>query len=66
VIGGVETLGLLADQLSLRGPFWDAVGALNENFGVLGFAIIGLFVVSWLVSSAIYRVKGYDDIETAP
>ena len=37
LVGGVEALGLLADQLQLHGAFWDAVGALNDNFGMLGF-----------------------------
>lgn len=63
VIGGVETLGLLADKLTLRGAFWDAVGDLNDNWGALGYAIIGLFVASWLGSIAIYRLRRYDEIE---
>lgn len=65
LIGGVEALGLIADRLSLDGPFWEAVGNLNDNFGVLGFVIIGIFVASWLVSIAIYRWKGYDGIDVA-
>ena len=65
VIGGIETLGLVGDQMSLTdgGGFWGAIGALNDNFGVLGYIIIGIFVVSWLGSMAIYRAKGYGDIE---
>jgi high-affinity nickel-transport protein len=63
LVGGIEALGLVADKLSLDGPFWGAIAALNENFGTLGFVIIGLFVVSWGVSVAVYRVKGYDEIE---
>ena len=63
LVGGVETLGLLADKLALEGPFWEAVGSLNDNFGVMGFLIIGIFAGSWLVSVAIYRWKGYDEIE---
>jgi high-affinity nickel-transport protein len=63
VIGGVETLGLLADKLTLRGAFWDAVGDLNDNWGALGYAIIGLFVASWLGALAIYRLKRYHEIE---
>jgi high-affinity nickel-transport protein len=63
LVGGIETLGLLADKLSLEGPFWDAVNNLNDNFGVLGFVIVGIFILSWLVSVAIYRWKGYDEIE---
>jgi nickel/cobalt transporter (NiCoT) family protein len=26
VVGGIEGLGLLEEQLQLSGPFWDAVG----------------------------------------
>jgi high-affinity nickel-transport protein len=63
LVGGLETLGLLADKLSLEGSFWEAVGKLNDNFGVMGFVIIGIFIASWLVSVAIYRWKGYDEIE---
>ena len=67
LIGGVETLGLVGDTFKLEGAFWDAVGALNGNFGVLGYVIIGVFVASWLASVLIYRVRGYDalDVKTA-
>ena len=66
LIGGIEVLGLLADQLGLVGGFWSFIGDLGEHFGLLGYGIIGLFVLGWLVSAVIYRVKGYDDggIET--
>ncbi len=65
VIGGLETLNLIGDQLGLTdgGGFWGAIGALNDNFGVIGFAIVGIFVVAWLVSYIVYRVNRYDDIE---
>jgi high-affinity nickel-transport protein len=62
-IGGVETLGLIGDRLGLSGWFWDAIAALNDNFNGLGFAIIGLFVVAWILSMVIYRYHGLDDIE---
>src|SRR5476651_2581674 len=29
LIGGIEALGLLADQFGLEGGFWDGIGALN-------------------------------------
>lgn len=63
VVGGIEGLGLLADQLQLAGPFWNAVDALNDNFGLIGYAVIGVFVVSWLCSAAIYRWKRFDELE---
>ncbi|SIO72261.1 high-affinity nickel-transport protein [Burkholderia sp. GAS332] len=64
LIGGIEALGLLADQLSLKGVFWDAIGTLNDNFNNLGFIIIGVFIVAWLASFVIYRMKRYDELET--
>jgi high-affinity nickel-transport protein len=64
LIGGIEALGLLADQLGLKGVFWDAIGTLNDNFNNLGFIIIGVFIVAWLASFVIYRMKRYDELET--
>jgi high-affinity nickel-transport protein len=63
VIGGIETLALVADRLDLKGPFWDFVGTLSDNFGTLGYLVIGLFVVCWIVSALVYRIKRYDDID---
>ncbi len=63
LVGGIETLGLIGSQLDLSGGFWDAVGSLNDNFGTLGYLIIGVFVVCWLVSLAVYRLRGYENSE---
>jgi len=40
--------------------FWNAITDLTENFGALGYGIVGLFVVSWGVSYLVYRFKRYD------
>jgi nickel/cobalt transporter (NiCoT) family protein len=65
VVAGIEVLGLLKDRLHLSGGAWDIIDSLNDNFGTLGFAIIGLFVLSWIASVIIYRVKGFDRLETS-
>jgi nickel/cobalt transporter (NiCoT) family protein len=65
LIGGTEALGLLKDRLNLRGAGWDFVGSLNDNFGALGFVIIGVFVLSWIGSVLIYRIKGFDRFESS-
>ena len=65
LVGGIEALGLLADRLKLEGGFWHGIGELNDDFGTLGLVIVGLFLVSWIVSVVIYRVKRYDDIEAS-
>ena len=61
VVGGIEALGLFAEQFKLEGRIWNAIGALNENFGTLGYAIIGIFMFSWVLSMLIYRVKRFDE-----
>jgi high-affinity nickel-transport protein len=63
VIGGIEALGLIADQLRLEGSFWKFVNVLNDNFGSLGYLIIGIFAVSWVASMLLYRLMGYDEME---
>jgi len=61
LVGTVEALNVVAGQLKLHGGGWDALGGLGENFGALGFAIVAIFVGSWIVSTAIYKLRRYDD-----
>jgi len=63
LIGGVEALGLLGDKFGFVGGFWDIIGRLNDNFGTLGYLIVGIFAVSWVLSVTFYRLSGYDQIE---
>jgi high-affinity nickel-transport protein len=63
LIGGIEVLGLIGDRLKIHGTVWDLVNTLNNDFSVVGFAIIGVFVVSWAVSVLVYRLNRYDEIE---
>ena len=65
-IGSVEVLSLIGERLGYRGVFWEAVGDINDRFGLLGFFIVGLFTLCWLISFAIYRIKGYDQFEVIP
>ncbi len=63
VIGGIEALGLIGDQLGLSGWFWGGIGTLNDNFNGLGFIIIGIFIIAWVASVLFYRYKRYDMLE---
>jgi high-affinity nickel-transport protein len=63
LIGGIEALGLLSDQLGLSGWFWTGIGALNDNFNNLGFLIIGVFIAAWVGSLIVYRYKKLDEVE---
>lgn len=60
-VGGIEVLGLLVGHLHLHGGLWDLVNALNTHFGALGYAIIALFALSWIVSIAVYKLRRFDD-----
>jgi high-affinity nickel-transport protein len=63
LIGGIEALGLLMNQMQLSGPFWTVIHSLNSNFNNLGFIIIAIFVVAWAGSVVVYRYKDYDRLE---
>jgi high-affinity nickel-transport protein len=67
MVGGLEALNLIGDRLGLTdgGGFWGAIGAINDNFGILGYGIVGIFIVAWLISWAVYRAKRYDEIEVS-
>jgi high-affinity nickel-transport protein len=54
VIGTVELLGLVANELTLHGDFWDWVAGIDLN--TLGFVIVGLFALTWVVALAIWRL----------
>jgi high-affinity nickel-transport protein len=58
VIGGIELVQVLSTELNWTGGFWDWLNALD--FETLGFGIVALFLLSWLVSIVYYRYKGYE------
>ncbi|WP_018076015.1 HoxN/HupN/NixA family nickel/cobalt transporter [Novosphingobium nitrogenifigens] len=63
LIGGIETLALIAQQMRLTGPLWDFFRDLAGRFNLLGFAIVGLFIASWALSWIVYRLKRLDLVE---
>ena len=63
VIGGLEALNIIGDKFKLEGSFWKFIGSLNDNFGTIGYIIIGIFILSWIISTIVYKFQKYDDIE---
>jgi nickel/cobalt transporter (NiCoT) family protein len=53
VIGSVELVAVLAEKLSLTGGVWDSVSGLDLN--LVGYAIVALFVVTWVLAYAVWR-----------
>ena len=64
LVGGIEALGLAAEKLGLAGGLWASVGAMEGHFGTLGYLVVGIFVVTWIVTILIYRMMGYHKIPT--
>ena len=54
LIGTIEIGGLVASQLDLSGGFWSWFEAININ--LLGFLIVGMFVATWAIALAVWRV----------
>jgi nickel/cobalt transporter (NiCoT) family protein len=53
-IGTIELMSVLADKLALTGQPWDFVSGLDLNY--VGYAIAGLFVLTWIVAVAVWRL----------
>ena len=58
LIGTVELVGLLGQELNLTTGAWGWIEGLNIN--TLGFFIVGLFAATWAVAVAIWRVFGLE------
>ena len=63
LIGGMEALGLLANQLGLEGRFWNLVDQVNASFGLLGYLIVGIFAAGWIISVLVYKIQDLDQVE---
>lgn len=54
-VGGLELLGLVADQLQLHGAVWRKIGALNADFAQLGMLICVILLGTWALCAAVLR-----------
>lgn len=55
IVGGIEAASIIAPR--------NGLAALSDNFETLGFLIVGIFLASWGVSTAIYKLRRYDELE---
>jgi high-affinity nickel-transport protein len=53
VIGTIELGGLVAQHLNLSGSFWNWFENININ--LLGFVIVGMFVVTWVIAVSVWH-----------
>jgi high-affinity nickel-transport protein len=54
LIGGIELLAVLADELSLSGGLWDVVTGIDLN--LIGYLVVALFVLTWAIAVTVWRV----------
>ncbi len=59
IIGTIEILGILADEVHLHGAFWNLVA--NFDINVAGFCIAGLFVIVWAAALLYWRWGKVED-----
>lgn len=65
VVGGLQALNLLAAKLGLEGGLWSYVGIVGENSGLIGYSIIAVMVLGWIVAIVIHRCTHWDRVECA-
>jgi nickel/cobalt transporter (NiCoT) family protein len=54
LIGGIELLAVLADELSLTGGLWDVVTGIDLN--AIGYVVVAMFVLTWAIAIAVWRL----------
>lgn len=58
-IGTVEVLQVFSLELKPSGAFWSWI--IGLNFSEIGYFIIAIFGITWLISMAYYRYKGIEE-----
>lgn len=59
IIGSIELISILVDKVPITSGPLVAVGAVDLNH--VGYGIVGLFVVTWVVALAVWRFAGIED-----
>lgn len=63
LIGSLEVLGLIANNLNVSGAGWDFVRDINSHYDKIGYIIIFIFLTSWLLSVLIYHFMRFEKLE---
>jgi high-affinity nickel-transport protein len=53
IIGTIELVSILTDRLDIRTGPLAAIGNLNLN--MVGFAIVGMFILTWVIALAVWK-----------
>jgi high-affinity nickel-transport protein len=58
LVGAIEAMGLIGENLGLEGGLWLRVETAAAHFEGLGYFVVGMFAATWLISFVIYRLRG--------
>jgi high-affinity nickel-transport protein len=64
VVGTIELSGVLAEKLGAQGSFWSWLESVSIN--TLGFIIVGMFVGTWAIALAVWRLGRIEERWSAP
>jgi high-affinity nickel-transport protein len=59
VIGAVELDSILVDKMGITSGPLASIGNLDLNY--VGYAIVGLFVVTWVLALSVWRLGGIEE-----
>lgn len=62
-LGAFEVLGLIANKIDANGYIWDLIKGFNNHFDILGYFIISIFMISWIISIMAYKFMQLDKLE---
>jgi high-affinity nickel-transport protein len=59
MVGTLELLGLIQGEFNLTGTFWGAMAVISGGvwWGYLGIIVVATFVVTWITSYIIFKLK---------
>ena len=64
LVGTVELASIATQELGLSGGLWSTISAFNLN--TVGYAIVALFVLTWILALAIWRFAHIEERWRAP
>jgi high-affinity nickel-transport protein len=63
VVALIDLVALIGEQLELENGWWNFWYFLADSFEWIGIIIVGAFIITWAISSIVYRLAGYRDLE---
>ncbi len=57
LIGGIETAAVISEKFDFHGALSDTLTSIGGYWGEIGLFVVGLFILSWILSTLSYRAK---------